>query len=357
MGGVAILLAWSRSFREIGRLAVASAIGSVAFAASWLAFARLGDLPWRFSLDFTYLNKGAPALSPSVTANIVRYNVGFIGWPILVVCVLAFLVRVRPARRAPVPSDAFLVVAALSAAYYTLSWGSAGKYTVPALALAVVGAVVTFVGRLPVEAWWSELKARPRLAAAWFVALLVIALVAGDAVTAEAGNLVGFSVRAALQDRRLISMVASGASLIILFVLVRRSKQGLLAAAAYACLLAAIPFGLAQHAYVLRNARETLVLSPSDEKGFVNAIDWIDDHVDPSEVVLTYKEVAYHSHLKRVVPIDRAINFTEPQVREWLDDGRVRVAILRDHEAIRFGIPDRFERIAHVGEFSVYERG
>ena len=297
MLGLAALLIWSRRWLQLARLVTAAAIGAAAFAGSWMLFARGGDLPWRFPLDFTYLHKGAPSLSLSVAANIARYNVGFIGWSLVLLSAMAFVTRAGPARREPLPSDAFFFVAMVSAGYYTFGWNSAGKYTVPLVAVAVVGSVITIADRFPLEEWSADFMRRPTRAAAWFAVMLAVGYLAGDAITAEAGDLVAFSLKAGISDRRLVAIVASALALGMVTLVMWRKHRTLPRALVSACLLFAVPAGLAQHSFVLRNAKTTLVLSPSDERGFMEAIDWIDAHVERATVVLTYKEVAYHSRL------------------------------------------------------------
>ena len=358
MLGLAALFVRSRNWNELWRLIRSSAVAVVSFAASWLLYAWLAGIPWRFPLDFTYLNKRARAApTPRDVVNIARFNAAWIGWALLAVGVAAVAYRIPRSRRSATPADAFLAVALVSAAYYTFAWTEIGKYTVPVVPLLCVGAAFVIAERAPLDKWASSVRQHPVLTgAAVLASTLFEFVVLGDAVTAPAGarNL-GLTLSTGLHDPRLRAL-ALGAVVVSAATVALHRRETWLASLLAAGLLLAVPSQLAEQAHVIAGATQTLVLSPSKDRGFKQTVTWLDRHVSSNTVVLADKDIAYQSKLNRVVPTDRAVNFTGQEVREWIDRGLIEAVATHNDLLGGFQLGTRFTRVARFGDYSIFLR-
>lgn len=358
-----LLYALACARRELLVVVVAAAVAAAAFAVTWGAYCVGLGLPWDFPLKFTGAKGENIGRSPFDIANVIRFNLAWIGFPLValgLVATLATLRRVLRRRPEPLPHDALVLIALVTAAFYLLVWTQPGKYTVLLVPLLSVAGAIEAVPVLAAV----RLRGRggPALAGLAAVTFFLGALLVRDTVTAPERLATERGFSAALDDPRLPRLAVAGGLLLVAIIGARLvGARGASAAVVVGSLVVLLPLQVTQIVRLGANADSTLVLAPKEEAGFRDTVGWLREHVRSGDILIAPKELAYYLDRGKVVPTDRDITYPIDEVPAAVVGGRARYVVADGQglATITLAEPDwrdGFVQRRRLGSFEVYER-
>lgn len=325
------------------RVGLATLGGAICFAVTWYVYAEALAVPWRFPLDFTYLGKrsflGARSLFD--VARVLRYNTAWMTLPFVALGLCAVRRTVRTWRRTGqvAPEGLFTILGSITVLFYSTVWTLLGKYTVMVVPLFAVPSGL-LVGEWFAKAGWKGKRAA--LGAALFVgAVAYYALVVGDTVTAPAGQAGAKPERflAALGDprvaRQLLGMIPVVLAPWLWWQMERRPGREFEPSLVAGLALLVLPAQLVQQAVLLPAAKQSHILTPRREAGFLETAQFLRSVLHPADVYAASKELAFHVARGRALTTDRDITLPRQKLGAALEAHRPRFIVWSDLEGDR----------------------
>jgi hypothetical protein len=356
------LAARGRVRQAVGDAVVVGAIGATLFAASYGLYCWALEYPARFMFDVTYLGKSDQyLLLPPLArmAQALRWNVVWISPPLMAAFAVVLVVRVRRRALGPgsEPADVLIIFALITLCAYTLA-GVMGKYTAPA---AVCMAVV--VGAETARALRSLLvQNRAGVAAATGVLAGLHVFAIAPLTVRPARVETPTTIAAMIADPRLLQLVVAVAAGIAFTALAIRWMRSIHPGGR---ILAALLLWLAAanapaELRVAAAPFDRSPLRPFEDRGFPEAVAFLNEHAGPGDRILCPKDVGYAYKGRYYALEPTGPGWTLGQQLAPARAGDVRFVVDSTMYPL---VPDPqrieqagFARTATIGDYAVYER-
>ena len=346
------------------KILLAALISVAVFILSWLLYANLFDIPWQFFIAVLYRRSVESSwFSLYDMMNALRYSIIWMSLPFSALSILVVFMRLIDGikKKLFMPCDLFLILAVILLIFYTVIWCYFNKYTVVLVPLLSIPISILMVKQIGTYAFTRR--------DAYICVLMLAVLLAyyiwviPDILVSPLSQGRERTFRGILRDPRILKYILATVPLLMPFFFWFFKRQ-VIKALFLGFTIILIPANLVQSVSIQQVSRNTDLLWPSSEKGFIQIIEHLNQILTSEDTVILNVEFEYYLSRGKVIPTnlaEHAKGYLKEAVRQA--GGEPTYIVLQRDTA---GLPDelkaylsehlagQFDLIKEIGSFAIW---